>query len=148
VLADGAREQPEDVLFALGVVRFERDDVPRSVVEDGVDPERLPLAVDEQARTVTYVGVPKRVWPLGLPSQPHAWTTPIAQRDPVEALLLEEPADRRLRDRALVERAIDLESPHDQRRRCVWVLAPDLAQELPLLLRAAGTGLGLRGVWA
>jgi hypothetical protein len=91
VTAQRADEQGEHVGFLLGVVRLERDDEARGVVEQGVDAQGARLTADEDRLTVTDVAVPERARTVGLPAQPGLLPDPVAQADPVQPFLGEEP---------------------------------------------------------
>ena len=98
VAAQRAEEEVEHVVLALGVVRLERDDVARGIVEQRVDAQRLGRLADAQRRAVADVAVPERAGVLGLPAQPRVAARARAARQLGVAV---EPRDRRGRDRAL-----------------------------------------------
>src|SRR5690606_20757737 len=71
VFAHRAHHQPEHVDFALGVMGSEREDVAAGIIENAVDTHRLALAIDQDRRSVTHVGVPKGAGPLRLPAKAY-----------------------------------------------------------------------------
>jgi hypothetical protein len=133
VATERGDEEAEHVDLALLVVRLERDDEARGVVEERVDAERLPLAVDEQRRPVADVALPERTRALGLPAQSGLPARAALHGRAVEALLAVEAPHGRVRDGVLAEAAVEDERPHDHRHRRSRVLAADVEEVRALL---------------
>jgi len=141
VRAQRAQEDAEHVVLALAVVRLERDDVARRVVEQRVNAQRLGGLPDAQRRTVADVAVPQRARILGLPAQTRVAVGPHA---PSQLRLAIQPLHRRRRDGVFSEPPIRDERAHDQRHRRRRVLATDVEQELPLLGRQLAGAASIR----
>lgn len=127
------------------MVRLERDDVARGVVEQRVDAHGVGLAVDQDDAGVADVAVPQRAGTLCLPAQADACGD-VAPGAAVEAMRAVEAAHGGRRDRAWLETAVRHQGAQDERHRGARVLAADVEQQIALRgrERAAATAIGTR----
>ncbi|MBA2684049.1 MAG: hypothetical protein H0U66_06135, partial [Gemmatimonadaceae bacterium] len=140
-------EKSEHVDLTLLVHGLERDDVPRRVIEQRVNPNRLLLTTRrDDLRAVADVAVPERPRPLRLPSEALLAVGPLPERRAIEATRREEPTNRGRGDGALVDASFGDEGVDDQLRGRARVFAPNVADEILLIDRegARGTAIGAR----
>jgi len=145
VPAQRAQEHRHHVGLALLVVRFERNDVARGIVEHAVDAQRHALVANQNRWPVAHVAVPQRTGLLGLPAQARCRATAIARRDAVEARLDVEPAQGRGAERGFVQTPIEDERAQDQRHACRGILAADVQEQIALWCEQ---GFGAAAVFA